>query len=57
MVQDASRSESHMSMDLAYLQEKERFMNGEKIIAIISESSSSGIALHVSSALTLVHFE
>ena len=44
-------------MNFTFMQEKERFANGEMKIAIISEASS-GIYLHVSpKILTLAHFK
>lgn len=40
------RKEREMSMESVNLTERERFMNGDKLIAIISEAASSGISLH-----------
>ena len=44
-VQYQLRSESDVSLEMLNLTEKQRFMDGEKTIAIISEAASSGISL------------
>lgn len=44
-VQYQLRSESDVSLEMLNLEEKRRFMDGDKIIAIISEAASSGISL------------
>ncbi|GFO35954.1 protein strawberry notch homolog 1, partial [Plakobranchus ocellatus] len=44
-VQFESRSESDVPLEILNLTEKQRFMDGEKFIAIISEAASSGISL------------
>ncbi|XP_012940832.1 protein strawberry notch homolog 1 [Aplysia californica] len=44
-VQFESRSESDVPLEILNLTEKQRFMDGEKCVAIISEAASSGISL------------
>ncbi|RUS79533.1 hypothetical protein EGW08_012701 [Elysia chlorotica] len=44
-VQFESRSETDVPLEILNLTEKQRFMDGEKFIAIISEAASSGISL------------
>ncbi|XP_059351687.1 protein strawberry notch-like [Daphnia carinata] len=46
LVQYESRSETGVPLEKINLHEKERFMNGNKNIAIISETVSNGISLH-----------
>ena len=44
-VQYVSRSEADIPLDMLNIAEKDRFMAGEKNVAIISEAASSGISL------------
>ena len=44
-VQYQLRSESDVPLEMLNVEEKKRFMDGEKNIAIISEAASSGISL------------
>ena len=44
-VQYQLRSEPDVSIELLNITEKQRFMNGDKEVAIISEAASSGISL------------
>ena len=44
-IQYESRSEIDAPLEILNLTEKQRFMDGEKNIAIISEAASSGISL------------
>lgn len=44
-VQYESRSEQDANLEILNVMEKQRFMNGEKDVAIISEAASSGISL------------
>ena len=47
-VQYKSRSEERTSLEMINIREKLRFMNGEKLIVIISGTASTGVSLHVS---------
>lgn len=45
-VQYESRTDNDVALEILNVTEKQRFMDGEKEIAIISEAASSGISLH-----------
>ncbi|XP_037554120.1 protein strawberry notch homolog 2 isoform X2 [Nematolebias whitei] len=45
IVRYESRAEQGSTIDQINIKEKDRFMNGEKLVAIISEAASSGISL------------
>lgn len=45
-IQYESRTENDVALEILNVTEKQRFMDGEKNIAIISEAASSGISLH-----------
>lgn len=55
-VQYESRSETDVPLEILNIREKERFMNGEKDVAIISEAASSGISLQVCRRLLVLEF-
>lgn len=44
-VEYESRAEVNVALEKMNMREKERFMNGDKLIAILSEAASSGISL------------
>jgi hypothetical protein len=51
-IQYESRTDNDVALEILNVTEKQRFMDGEKQIAIISEAASSGISLHSDKRVT-----
>ena len=53
---ESRSTDESVSLELLNCTEKDRFMNGEKNVAIISEAASSGISLQVINTICNMHF-
>ena len=53
-VQYQLRTESDISVEMLNVTEKQRFMDGEKNIAVISEAASSGISLQADKRVKVI---
>ena len=53
-VQYQLRTESDISIEMLNVTEKQRFMDGEKSIAVISEAASSGISLQADKRVKVI---
>ena len=52
---ESRSTDESVSLELLNCTEKDRFMNGEKNVAIISEAASSGISLQVINTICNMH--
>lgn len=52
---ESRSTDETVSLEMLNCTEKERFMNGEKNVAIISEAASSGISLQVQLHIPIMH--